>query len=86
MERQRRILPQRLISRALEVNANELAVNYNLVSESLVEEARTNSIKTIVWTVNDQAWVARASQIGVDALITNNPRKFVPARKVYAES
>jgi glycerophosphoryl diester phosphodiesterase len=48
--------------------------------ETLVQKARLADLKSVSWTVDDPAWVTRAHEIGVHALITNNPSALVAAR------
>lgn len=70
---------QRLIDRALEVGASVLALHHRLVKASLIEKAKLAGLRVVVWTVDDPAWVARAQAMGIEALITNDPRTMIEA-------
>lgn len=68
---------QSIISKASEVGATALALHHRLVRKSLVEKAKANGMHVAVWTVDDPSWIERARTIGIDALITNDPSKFI---------
>lgn len=71
---------QRIINQARDVGAAALALHHRLARESLVEKAKDAGLHVAVWTVDDPAWIERAKQIGVDALITNNPAVMLAHR------
>ena len=50
-----------------------------LVSRRLVREVRAAGGQTYVWTVDDGRRIERLSALGVDGVITNDPRLFEPA-------
>ena len=68
---------QRLINKATDVGATALALHHRLARRSLVEKAKHAGMHVAVWTVDDPAWLERAQTIGIDALITNDPAKFL---------
>jgi Glycerophosphoryl diester phosphodiesterase len=68
---------QSIINNATDVGAIALALHHRLARRSLVQKARDAGMHVAVWTVDDPAWLERARSIGIDALITNNPAKFV---------
>jgi glycerophosphoryl diester phosphodiesterase len=72
---------QRIINQAVDVGAAALALHHRLARESLVRKAKAAELHVAVWTVDDPAWIARASAIGIDALITNNPAVLLQARR-----
>jgi len=65
---------------AFELGAAEVALHYDLVSDSLVGKASRLGLATVVWTVDDPQWISRAQRFGIKALITNKPGKMVQAR------
>lgn len=69
----------RLIDKALEVGADEIALHHRLATERLVTKAIDAGLKVVVWTVDDPAWVARARSMGIFALISNDPASLVRA-------
>jgi glycerophosphoryl diester phosphodiesterase len=67
---------RRLIEQATGVEADEIALHRALATRRVVEVARQRGLKTVVWTVDNPAWVKRASDFGVHALITNKPAQM----------
>jgi glycerophosphoryl diester phosphodiesterase len=70
----------RLIERAKDCNANELSLHYSLATEKLVRKARTEGMPTAIWTADHPIWVRRALEIGIHAIITNNPARLLAKR------
>lgn len=64
---------RRMIERALECGAEEIALHSSLASQKTVEQAARRGLGTVVWTVDSPTWVSRAFKNGVRAIITNNP-------------
>jgi glycerophosphoryl diester phosphodiesterase len=64
---------RKLIEQAVSFGADELALHRALATRRVVEAARQRGLKTVVWTVDNPAWVKRAREFGVHALITNKP-------------
>ncbi len=71
---------KRIVSLALESKANQVALHHSLVTASRVRRALNEGLETIVWTVDKPRWVQRALDLGIVALITNNPAKLVESR------
>ncbi|MCA1613516.1 MAG: glycerophosphodiester phosphodiesterase [Acidobacteria bacterium] len=73
----RPLLPAReLIARALGCGASELALHRSLATRGRVEAARAAGLQTVVWTVDHPSWAARAFDLGLRALITNDPARM----------
>lgn len=53
-----------------------LMVHHLLVSRQLIERVHRASGQLYVWTVDDAAQIAKLEALGVDAVITNDPRLF----------
>jgi glycerophosphoryl diester phosphodiesterase len=64
---------RRIIRLATECKADELALHRLLATRRLTEEATRRGMKTVVWTVDNPSWLARARRYGLKAVITNNP-------------
>lgn len=64
---------RKLIARTLEVQASEIALHRLLATRRITREAARHNLKTVVWTVDEPSWIARAQDFGIHALITNNP-------------
>lgn len=47
--------------------------HYSLVSDALIEEARSNNMLVIPWTINTTAEMNRQIELGVDGIITDYP-------------
>lgn len=62
-----------MIARAVECKADELALHRLLATRRTTAEAKRLGMETVVWTVDNPAWLARARRYGIRAVITNNP-------------
>ena len=71
----------RLIERAKDSRADELSLHYSLATEKLVRNARREGMPTTIWTADHPIWVRRASEIGIHAIITNNPARLLAKRR-----
>jgi len=66
-------------ARALRAGECEaLMVNHHLISRLLVKRVHEAGGALYVWTVDDAAEITRFEALGVDAVITNDPRLFSP--------
>ena len=70
----------KMVERALEVQADEIALHSTLASGSVVESSQKRGLEVVVWTVDDPLWTSRAKSLGVKALISNDPGRMVLAR------
>ena len=68
---------QSIIARATEIGAMAVALHHRLARKELVEKSKQAGLHVAVWTVDDPAWVAHARDIGIDALITNDPARMI---------
>lgn len=66
-----------IIKRARAIGADEIALHHRLANKRLLKEAKLAGFKIVVWTVDDPTWVRHAQEIGVHALITNNPSALI---------
>lgn len=66
-----------MLDAAIECGADELLPHRLLARPKLLEKARDRHLPVVVWTVDDQAWVARATNLGIQALITNDPARML---------
>lgn len=71
----------RVLELAKEVRADEVALHHTLARENLIAEARKSRFEVVVWTVDDSKWVTRAKQLGIKALISNNPSVLLKQRQ-----
>ncbi len=70
----------KLIDRALDCQADEIALHHTLAGTALVESSRTHGLDVVVWTVDELPWIDRAKSLGVKALISNDPGRMVKHR------
>ena len=71
------LLPAReLIARALDCGADELALHRSLATRRRVEAARAAGLQCVVWTADHPSWAARAIDLGLRAVITNDPARM----------
>jgi glycerophosphoryl diester phosphodiesterase len=63
-----------------------LMVHWRLTSPGLVESVHSVGGQVYVWTVDDPGRIERMSALGVDGVITNDPRLFRGASVDLAES
>lgn len=69
-----------LIERAHNCGAEEIALHRSLARRRSVAEATKRGLETVVWTVDNPAWVERAIKFGVGAIITNHPARLLARR------
>jgi glycerophosphoryl diester phosphodiesterase len=72
---------RKMIERAILCGAEEIALHHTLATRRTVLEAARRGLETVVWTADNPAWVARASKLGVRAIITNNSARLVEKRR-----
>jgi glycerophosphoryl diester phosphodiesterase len=69
-----------IVKRALGIEANEIALHHRLTNKRTVDRARLADLNVVTWTVDDPAWIKRAQELGIHALITNDPSALIAAR------
>jgi glycerophosphoryl diester phosphodiesterase len=74
--RWRRRLPGRAAYHLRAGRVQALMAHYALVTPRLVDSVRGAGGQLYVWTVDDAAHIARLESLGVDGVITNDPRLF----------
>ena len=75
----RRRLPRTAAELVSAGRCEGLMAHYYLTSARLVEEVRAAGGFVYVWTVDDPRRIRRLMELGVDGVITNDPRLFEPA-------
>ncbi len=66
-----------ILRRALALGADEIALHHRLATASTIERANLAGLRVVVWTVDDRAWIERARDFDVHALITNDPAALI---------
>jgi glycerophosphoryl diester phosphodiesterase len=71
---------ERIVAMATDSGADEILLHRLIARPKLVSSAIRNNLPVVVWTVDDAGWLQRARDLGVHALITNNPAVFLARR------
>jgi glycerophosphoryl diester phosphodiesterase len=72
----RALLPRRVRAALLAGRFDAIMAHWRLVTPVLVRAVADGGGELYVWTVDDAAQIARLSAMGVDGIITNDPRLF----------
>jgi len=73
---------RKIIANALEYGADEILLHHLIAKHRVLKLALEANLKPVVWTVENPAWVARAQESGIHALMTNNPAKMLAGLRV----
>jgi glycerophosphoryl diester phosphodiesterase len=69
--------PASIVKAAIACGADEILLNHRIANQKLVSAATASDLPTVVWTVDDPRWLARARALGICALMTNDPAKMI---------
>lgn len=72
----RAMLPGRARSALREGRCDAIMAHWRVVTRALVRAVREGGGELYVWTVDDAARIAKLTAMGVDGIITNDPRLF----------
>jgi glycerophosphoryl diester phosphodiesterase len=72
----RATLPRRARNALLERRCDAIMAHWRVVTNALVRAVREGGGELYVWTVDDAARIAKLTAMGVDGIITNDPRLF----------
>jgi glycerophosphoryl diester phosphodiesterase len=67
-------LPPRIRRLVDEVGASALTLNHRVVTRATVERCHGLGVGVFAWTVNDRGVARRLEELGVDGIITDDPR------------
>ncbi len=70
-----------LLENAERYKADELSIHRSLATESFIQKANKNNLLVTIWTVNNAVWVKRGVDLGINAIITNNPAKLLAKKQ-----
>jgi glycerophosphoryl diester phosphodiesterase len=70
-----------IIEKAEDCKANQLSIHFSMATKKLVEKARLRGFSTVIWTADNPIWVKRAENVGIEAIITNNPERLLNKRR-----
>jgi glycerophosphoryl diester phosphodiesterase len=77
---------RRMVEQAIHSGASEIALHHTLARSRTVSHAARHGLETVVWTADNPAWVERAMQRGVRAIITNDPARLSARRDELLKS
>ena len=69
-------LPYRIESIVGEADVAAMTLDYRLITEAAVERCHTFGVAVLAWTVNDRAVLRKLDALGVDGVISDDPRIF----------
>jgi glycerophosphoryl diester phosphodiesterase len=70
----RAVMPLRVPSLLRAARADVLSLHHSVVSPAVVAAARRRGAPVLAWTANDPALVERLAALGVDGIVTDDPR------------
>ncbi|HEY6046808.1 MAG TPA: glycerophosphodiester phosphodiesterase family protein [Pyrinomonadaceae bacterium] len=71
---------ERIVAMAIESGAAEILLHRLIARPKFVNSAIGRNLKVVVWTVDAGTWLRRAGELGVHALITNDPALLLSHR------
>jgi glycerophosphoryl diester phosphodiesterase len=72
----RAVLPPRVPGLLRRARASAAMLHFSVVTRSVITRCHAQGVPVLVWTVDDRALVPRLDALGVDGVITNDPRIF----------
>lgn len=72
----RAALPPRMSGLLRRAGASAAMLHFSVVTRSVITRCHAQGVPVLVWTVDDPAQVPRLDALGVDGVITNDPRIF----------
>lgn len=71
-------LPYRVCRMVDRARADAAMIHHAVLSRACVERCHRHGAKVYAWTVDDPTLLERVEELGVDGVITNDPRIFAP--------
>jgi len=71
---------EHIVAVAREFGAHQLSLHYTLAGRRIAGLAGNAGMPVTVWTVDDPRWILNCQQLGIGALITNDPKRLLAAR------
>ncbi|HEY8560305.1 MAG TPA: glycerophosphodiester phosphodiesterase family protein [Pyrinomonadaceae bacterium] len=71
---------KRLIEVAEEFGAEMISVHFSLATRNLMDKAEKRNLPVTIWTANNPRWISRALDLGLFAVITNDPARLLAKR------
>jgi len=70
-----------ILAATADCGADEILLHRLLVRRRLVEKCIERNLQVGLWTVDEPKWLSRAQVLGIQALMTNNPRLLLTSIK-----
>jgi glycerophosphoryl diester phosphodiesterase len=71
---------KRLVNIAHELGAEMISVHFSLATKKLMKKAEKRVLPVTIWTADNPRWLKRAENLGIFAVITNNPARLLAKR------
>ncbi len=71
---------KRLVNIAHELGADMISVHFSLATRKLMKKAEKRNLPVAIWTADNPRWIKRAFDLGLFAVITNNPAQLLTKR------
>lgn len=75
-----------LLKIAQEFRADQISLHYTLVSRKFMEKAEKREFPITVWTVDNPRFLKRAIDLGIKAIITNNPAVLLEKKQEFSKA
>lgn len=76
---------KRLVAVAGDLGADMISIHYSLATRKLVEKAEKRGLPVTIWTADNPRWVKRSSELGLFAVITNDPAALLKRRQAGSD-
>lgn len=76
---------KRLVNIAHEIGADMISVHFSLATRKLMKKAEKRNLPVTIWTADNPRWVKRAVDLGLFAVITNDPANLLAKRAEISE-
>jgi glycerophosphoryl diester phosphodiesterase len=67
-------LPRRIVGMLSSAGATLASLHHGVVSPDTIERCHAAGFPVLVWTVDDPALIRRLDELGVDAIVSNDPK------------
>ena len=71
---------KRLVNIAHELGAEMISVHFSLATRKLMKKTEKRNLPVTIWTADNPRWLKRATNLGIFAIITNNPARLLKKR------
>lgn len=69
-----------LVKIADELGADQLSLHFSLITRKLMKKVEKRNLPVAIWTADSPRWIQRAVNLGLIAIITNNPARLLARR------